>query len=483
MAPMLSSSSPNPRRLELDWVVVSVDRIRRWGLAVLFCVLVLAMAGAAFYLLHEPVDKQAHRAVQKATALEEEVRRNGVSIGLKEEFDHASRLLGEAKADLERQEWASSLARAENAIRRYELMSRLSNRDFVGSGQIIEIAGRVEIQRANQSQWERAREKQPLFNGDFIKTGSSSSAEIIFSDGAVYRIGPDALMEVHREARTGAQPSSGEVKVKVGQVNVSTATNPSTVLTDSARAEVDRDSRIGVEVAEDSSTTVAAYAGRAAVTSSGGARVELGTKQAVSASSAGQLGQRRTVPDPPLIEEPIANALVNLDTADRVKLGWRPVAGSIGYELQVSRSRTFASSIELTRRLTTNYAVLKIHRPGTYYWRVATLGNDRLRSEWGTARAFKAFVGTRITELADAEPPRLTVQRPTQMGHFFILQGVTEPGCTVTINGEAVEVAGDGTFKKAVALAQDGRNAIIIRSVDPAGNVTEHRESVLVEAD
>jgi len=483
MAPLFSSSSSNPRRLELDWVVVSVASIRRWGLAALFVVLTLAMAGGAFLILHEPIEKRAERAVRRASALEEEVRRDGVSPSLQEEFDQASRLLGEARSDLARQDWAASLARAEESIRRFELLAGLVGRDFVGSGQIIEIHGRVEVQRANQTRWDRAREKQPLYNGDFVKTGADSSAEIIFSDGTVYRIGPDALMEVHREARRGAQPASGEVKVKVGQVNVFTANNPSTVLTDAARAEVDRESRVGVEVAEDSSAIVAAYAGRAAVTGAEGKRVELSARQAVSASSGGALGSRRAVPDPPLLEEPISIALVNLDTTDRVKLSWRPVAGSTGYELQVSRSRTFASALELTRRLSTNYAVLKIHRPGTYYWRVATLGNDRLRSEWGPPRGFKAFTGTRVTELSDTTPPKLTVQRPTQMGNFFLLQGATEPGCTVTINGESVEVKADGSFKKAVALAREGWNTIVVRAVDPAGNVTEHRESVHVEAD
>lgn len=478
-----SSSSPNPRRLELDWVVVSIDSIRRWGLLALFVVLALVLGGGAFLILHEPVEKRAQRAVNQATSLEEEVSRAGITSGLQEEFDQASRLLGEARSDLERRDFAASLARAEDAIRRFQLLAGLVGRDFVGSGQIIEVHGRVEVQRANQSQWEKGREKQPLYNGDFVKTGSESSAEIIFSDGTVYRVGPDALMEMHREARGGAQPSSGEVKVKVGQVNVFTANNPSTVLTDSARAEVDRESRVGVEVAEDSSAVVAAYAGRAAVTGVGGGRVELDARQAVSAGANGNLSQRRAVPDPPMLEEPISNFLVNLDNTDRIRLQWRPVAACVAYELQVSRSRAFTQGLEFTRRLTSNQAVLKIHRVGTYYWRVSGLGNDRLRSEWSSPRTFKAFTGTRITELSDTTPPGLTVARPTQMGNFFIIQGTTEPGCTVTVNGEAVEVAGDGAFKKTVALTREGWNSIIIRSVDPAGNAAEHRESVNVESD
>ncbi len=205
------------------------------------------------------------------------------------------------------------------------------------------------MQRASQTKWEKAREKQPLYNGDFVKTGPDASAEVIFSDSTVYQIGPDSLLEVHREARGGRAPSAGEVKVKVGQVNVYTATNPSSVVTDAARADVDRDSRVGVEVAEDRGTLVAAYAGRAKVTGATGGQVDLGTRQAVSAAPGGTLGKQVAVPDAPVPERPRANALVNLDASDRVELAWRPVAGSTGYELQVSRSRLFTTSTSSSR--------------------------------------------------------------------------------------------------------------------------------------
>jgi hypothetical protein len=69
------------------------------------------------------------------------------------------------------------------------------------------------------------------------------------------------------------------------------------------------------------------------------------------------------------------------------------------------------------------------------------------------------------------------------MGNFFIVQGTTEPGATVTVNGETVEVAGDGTFKKTVALNREGWNMIVIKATDPAGNTAEDRKQVYVEVD
>jgi hypothetical protein len=477
-----STPLPRSRRFEVDWVVVSVSGVKRWGLLIFFLLLAGAVLGAVAYFLHEPVDKQAQRALRRAAAAQEEVRRAGVPENLAGEFEQASRLLDQARSDWDRKDYPACLARAEDAQQRFQLLGGLANRDFVGSAQILALQGKVEVQRANQTKWEKAREKQPLYNGDFLRTGSDSSAEVLQADNTIYRLGSDSLLEVHREARGGREPSSGEVRVKSGQVNVMTATNPSSVVTDAARADVDRDSRVGVEVAEDNRTLVSAYAGRARVTGSDGQQRELTSRQAVDAAPGGALGQTRAVPDPPFLERPAANALVDLDTSDRVELSWRPVVGTTGYELQMSRSRLFTSSnMEFTNRRETNSAIVKILRPGTYYWRIAALGVDRLRSEWSTPRAFKAYAGPRVEALTDTTPPRLEVQKPTQMGNLFIVQGVTEPGSTVTVNGESVDVGADGTFKKALALNREGWNTILIKATDPSGNMAEDRKSVYVE--
>jgi len=474
--------SPPARRFELDWVVVSVSGIKRFGLLIFLLLLAVGILGSVLYFMHEPAEARAQRALRRASAAQEEIQRTGFSESLSGEFEQASHLLEEARSDWERKDFPACIARAEDSLQRFQLLGGLANREFAGSGQIIALHGKVEVQRANQTKWEKGREKQPLYNGDFVKTGSDAFAEVLFSDSTVYKVGPDSLLEVHREARGGRTPSSPEVKVKSGQVNVYTASNSSSVVTDAARADIDRDSRVGVEVADDSATVVSAYSGRARVTGSTGEQVELGTRQAVNAAPGGKLGHQRAVPEAPALEKPPANFLANLDLSDRVELQWREVAGCTGYELQVSRSRLFAASnMEFSVRRATNGAVVKILRPGTYHWRVAALGDDRVRSEWSSPRAFKAFAGPRVEALNDTTPPKLEVQKPTQMGNFFIIQGVTIPGATVTVNGEPVEVAGDGTFKKAVALNREGWNTIVIRATDPAGNTAEDRKSVYVE--
>lgn len=471
-------------RLEVDWVVVPVSGVRKWGLPLLLVLLAAGLGFAGWTIFHEPVEKKARRLIQQATASEEDVRRAGVSEGLASEFEQGTKLLAQAKWDFENRDFPAAAARAEGALHRFELLLRLVNREFVGAAQIIAFSGKVEVQRANQTTWEKAKERQVLYNGDFLKTATDAVAELLFADGTVYRVGPDSLLEIHREARTGPKAEPGEVKVKIGQVSVSTALNPSSVVTDSAGVRIHQESRVGVEVAENATTTVAAYAGRARVSAKSGEAAELADRQAVTASPEGRLSARRAVPEPPQLEAPQANALVNMDQTNRVMLSWRPVPGAESYKVQVSRSRLFApANIEVETTRLEPSVTLRLRLPGTYFWRVAALGAERTTSEWSSPRSFRAYTGTRVEELADTTPPALSVQRPQQMGNLFLIQGVTEPGATVTINGEAVAVAGDGTFKKAVAINREGKSVIVIRATDAAGNTAEHKETVFVEVD
>jgi Glucodextranase, domain B/FecR protein len=481
----LPRSRTRRSRLELDWVIVSIEGVRRWGLFVFFVVLAAAAVGVTYYLLHEPIDRRALRTLRRASAEEEQLRRSGVNEGLATEFEQASLLLEQARSDCESKDFAPCLARAGDALHRFDLLAGLAGRDFSGSGQIISLEGKVEVQRANQTRWERARDTQVLYNGDFVKTSTDGSAEVLFRDGTVYRVGSDTLLEMHREASTGTRPTSGEVKLTVGEVNVTTALNQSVVLTDSARAEVDRESRVGVDVREDRGTIVAAYAGQATVTGKRGESTTLVTRQAVSADVEGGLGNRRVIPAVPVLTEPPANVVLNLDASDRVKLRWGSVVGASGYDLELSRTRVFTeANLEVaSRNRRENEATIRVLRPGTYYWRVDAVAADQIRSEWSTPRALRAATGKRVEELVDTTPPKLDVAKPTQIGNLFLIQGRTEPGASVTINGEPVDVGADGNFKKAIALHQVGASTIVIRSTDPAGNTTEHLEPVYLEAE
>ena len=81
----------------------------------------------------------------------------------------------------------------------------------------------------------------------------------------------------------------------------------------------------------------------------------------------------------------------------------------------------------------------------------------------------------------DTVPPELTLSRPQVNGTLVILNGRSEPGSTVTVNGETADVDASGTFKKVISFERQGVNVVTVRAVDGAGNETVRRETVMIE--
>ena len=64
---------------------------------------------------------------------------------------------------------------------------------------------------------------------------------------------------------------------------------------------------------------------------------------------------------------------------------------------------------------------------------------------------------------------------------FYIVDGTTEPGATVFVNGEEVEVESSGHFKKLISFNKVGQNSVVVKAVDAAGNQTVKSQTVIVE--
>jgi len=79
------------------------------------------------------------------------------------------------------------------------------------------------------------------------------------------------------------------------------------------------------------------------------------------------------------------------------------------------------------------------------------------------------------TVVLDQTPPPLTVTQPSAGARTsevrLTVKGSTDPGCTVTINGEPAAVDRKGKFSKDVTL-EEGDNTLVVTSVDQGGNPT-----------
>jgi hypothetical protein len=322
----------------------------------------------------------------------------------------------------------------------------------------------------------------PVFNGDFVKTGRDGATEILFADGSLYRVAPSSLLEIHHQRQ--ATESPGTVKMVLGRINVVTADSGSTVSTETTQTVVERDSRVAFDVdGSQRRTTVATYSGRARIRNPSGQEVVVASQETVAAAADGSFTEKRSLPQPPQPLRPLNNAGFDLKRGTRVELAWQRRSPDDVVHLQVSRSQRFVDDrLDVDREnLTRDQARLRVVAAGTYYWRVASVQSSDVRSEWSAVRRFQVLSMSQHHLLKDVTAPELEVELVQQLGHLFIVEGRTEAGASVTVNGEAVETDGDGRFRKTVEVTRAGWNDLVISAVDPSGNPTERRKKVFVE--
>ncbi len=92
---------------------------------------------------------------------------------------------------------------------------------------------------------------------------------------------------------------------------------------------------------------------------------------------------------------------------------------------------------------------------------------------------------SRYSVVLDRQPPQLTVATPadgaTLDGPTVAVQGRTEAGAAIVVNGRTVVVGPDGAFTEAVS-APAGSLALTVTARDPAGNETTKKSTVTVKA-
>ena len=469
--------------IQIDWYLIKVTNIRRIIAIVITGAVAAGLVFLAYQRLNLPPEGRARKAIEAAELAESKAESQVLPQNLRRELGQASTQLEIARESYLTESWTEAEAEADSARLRFLALAGSGTRQLAGVGEFFSLEGRVQLQRAGQSEWDNAQPRTPVFNGDFVRTGRDGSAEILFADGSLYRISPNSLLEIQHRAET--ESSSATVKMRVGRIHVMTSGSTSTVTTNTSETEIASDSRVAVDVDEgsDGATRVAAFDGGARVRATDGSEVVLASRQQVEASGEGGLSSTRRIPDPPLLFSPQNNTSVDMKKQSVITLEWRGRADDQAIHLQVSRSRRFvgeAMEVESTD-IRGDSARLRVVAAGTYFWRAALVGEKGVESEWSQVRRIRIYSSLQRAILADRTAPQLTLLPTQQLGAMFIIQGRTEAGAAVTVNGERAVTDADGHFRKTIEIPREGWNNIEVVAIDPAGNKTNRRERVFVE--
>jgi hypothetical protein len=468
---------------DVDWYLISIDRLKQIGLIVLL--VLLAGAGYWFWIKEKGNPRSnAESAITDARQALNSLASSKEFNSHRNEFDRAQRKLDEANTLF----GATKFTEAQGAAVESQTISRTAlsgGADRENDAQFLTVEGDVRYQKGSSGDWKDADTHSPLFNGDWVKTGDRASAELMFSNGSLYTVGGNALLEIYSQINPGSTKKTNEVKMQVGSVEVATTDESSSVRTPGTRVIIDSESTTHVGVDRNQSTAVIATKGSASITSSaGGEAVKLSSGEKVSATAGGQVSDVKKVVMPPALLSPADNQVFQMTGDLRVQFSWDTQPNATAYVLQVSRSRLF-STLEINSRRNNTSANAKVTSEGAFYWRTASVGSDGDIGPFSPFRRFRVSGGQRggpTAMSADREPPKLQLNKPYSIGGpFFMIEGTTEPGATVFINDEEVDVESNGHFKKLVSFNKTGANAVVVKAIDPAGNQTVKSETVFVE--
>lgn len=466
---------------DVDWYLISIDRLKQVGLVVL--ILLLGAAGYFFWQKEKGNPRSnAESAMADARQALNALAASKDFNAHRTEFDRAQRKLDEAGTLYNQAKFIEAQG---SAVESQTISRGALSGDRENDAQFLTVEGDVRFQKGGSGDFKTAEPRTPLFNGDWVKTGDHASAELIFANGSLYTIGSNALLEIYSQVAPGATKKTNEVKMQVGSVEVATTDDASSVRTPGTRVVVDSESSTQVGVDRNQQTAVIATKGTASVTSTaGGEAVKLNSGEKVSASAAGQVSNIKKLTQPPAILSPADNQVFQMTGDLRVQFTWDKEPAASAYVLQVSRSRLF-STLEINSRRQGTTANAKVTSEGAFYWRVASVGPDGETGPFSPFRRFRVSGGNRggtSASTADREPPKLQLNKPYSIGGpFFMIEGTTEPGATVFINEEEVDVESNGHFKKLVSFSKTGSNAVVVKAIDAAGNQTVKSESVFVE--
>lgn len=470
------------RSADIDWYLISIDRLKQIGLVVL----VLLLAGAAYWFYHK--EKGNPRSNAESSIFD--ARQSLNSLAASKEFPAHRAEFDRAQAKLEEANTLFSSAKfteAQGAAIESQTISRgalSGSADPENAAQFLTVEGEVRFQKGSSGDWKGADPRVPLFNGDWVKTGNNASAELLFSNGSVYTVGPNALLEIFAAINPMTSKKTNAVQMQIGSVEVATTNDSSSVRTPGSQIVIESDSTTQVGVDPAKTTAVVSTKGTASVvSSSGGAPVKLASGEKIRATEQGALSPVKKLLLPPALALPSDNQVFQISPESKVEFSWNPQPGAGAYQLQVSRSRLF-STLEINSKREKLTASAKVTAEGSFYWRVASIAPDGEVGPFSPFRRFRVSGGGKgsTNASADTTAPALQLNKPYSIGGpYFMIEGATEPGATVFINDEEVDVESSGKFKKLVGFNKIGPNSVIVKAVDPAGNHTVKSETVLVE--
>jgi hypothetical protein len=345
------------------------------------------------------------------------------------------------------------------------------------------VEGKVKLKPNAKEAWADARLSDQLHVGDVVQTETRAGAQISFNSGSVVSVRSDSVVYIGGSA----EASTAAWRVQSGRVNFSTGDESTEIVTPTVRTTATQNASGNIDVTEAGDTGVKIFRGQAEVETSQGQKVTLSENQAVQVDAAGKAGSRVELPPPPTLIAPPSKARlpVTAPPEPSAKLSWTPVKNGTAYRVamdyNVTQANLLLSAALDEPGITGTSHEIKGLNIGRYFWRVSAINKDGL--EGGFSRvSFFAVVEPEVplpaaTPTPGPRAPILVLQALDQVAPGIVhVGGRTNPGATLTVDGNALKVLADGSFSEYVRYS--GTGELVVRATSPDGQFTEQSRAV-----
>lgn len=342
------------------------------------------------------------------------------------------------------------------------------------------IEGSVKVKTVGTFEWVNATKTLPLSKSDLVRTGPASAAEITFFDGTVVHVRPDSLITIEetsedpstKRRRVAWHISSGEVNLQTVRYNVPGSATE--VSTPTVKGTVGENAAANIRVAELGDSDIRMFRGTSRVETKSGQRVELLPNEGLKVNAEGKAGAKVALPGAPqLLQPPNQVELVQQGTTGPARLEWRGVPEAASYHVMLDYSPAFRRPLVDRTGIAATVHEVRGLEEGSYVWRVAAIDKD------GSEGAFSEHFAFALRRPLPSEaPPSLRIDALDVRGAILQIKGRTQPGATLTVNDQRVDVQPDGSFNEFLSLEQ-GKQEIVIRATGPNGASAEQRRTVV----
>jgi hypothetical protein len=423
---------------------------------------------------------KANRALLDALDVIQEATQEGARLFAPDEIADAIRLRDQGMARRQESQWdeAVQLAEQSRMAATQALALALEQRDAAAEALLSDRQGWVEGQRPQDLVWSDRNLNSVLIEEEKVRTLSRSTAQITFRDESRLRLNANSQALIQRMR---VDPLSRKEEAKVSLIAgdfyalLAGKSQRKSFELEVPEVETEIDSTSFWVRRDTSGSKFTNYDEGILQVSSQGESVDLGRNEATLVRTGAPPSDKIDVLPAPALEAPLDDE-VAFNAA--VELAWSPVTDAAGYWLEVAHDPGFR------RMVSSRWGLVELRYDpgsldiGSYYWRVGALDKFGLPGE--RTDAWRFHVRTDLT------PPYLSIGAPGEGAILreapIRLQGESEPGASLRLNGEPAPVGPDGRFDLPYQPSP-GLNAISIEAQDAAGNLTERRRAFVFMPD